>query len=66
MPNVNTKNKEANIQATMPNKNAVYQRNCKSRCKTCEVDLLTQKTESHGEKKVNDGPSTQKEVSVNH
>ena len=50
----------------MPNKNAVYQRNCKSRCKTCEVDLLTQKIESHEEKKVNDGPSTQKEVSVNH
>ena len=64
MPNVNTENKEANIQATMPNKNAVYQRNCKSRCRKCEVDLLKQKIESPGE--VNDGPSTQKEISVNH
>ena len=49
----------------MTNKNTVYQRNCKSRFKTCEADLLTQKIESHGEKKVNDGPSTQKEISVN-
>ena len=64
MPNVNTENKEANIQATMPNKNAVYQGNCKSRCRKCEVDLLKQKAESPGE--VNDGPSTQKEISVNH
>ena len=65
MPNVSTENKEANIHTTMTNKNTVYQRNCKSRCKTCEVDLLTQKTEWHVEKKVNDGPSTQKEISVN-
>ena len=48
----------------MPNKNAVYQRNCKSRCRKCEADLLKQKIESQGE--VKDGPSTQKEISVNH
>ena len=48
----------------MPNKNAVYQRSCKSRCRKYEVDLLKQKIESQGE--VNDGPSTQKEISVSH